>query len=46
VGGWYELIHTIGDSGYAIILLIAKDHGVPAELFAMCAAYVEGPSCD
>lgn len=46
LGGWYELIHTIGDSGYAVILLVTKDHGVPAELLAMCAGYLEGPSCD
>lgn len=46
LGGWYELIHTIGDSGYAITLLVSKADGVPAELLAMCATYVEGPSCD
>jgi hypothetical protein len=45
LGGWYELIHTIGDSGYAVTLLVSKAAGVPAELLAMCAAYVEGPSC-
>ncbi len=45
LGGWYELIHTIGDSGYAITLLVSKADGVPAELLAMCATFVEEPSC-
>ncbi|MDT0507446.1 hypothetical protein [Novosphingobium sp. MMS21-SN21R] len=45
LGGWYELIHTIGDSGYAITLLVSKTDRVPAELLAMCAACVAVPSC-
>jgi hypothetical protein len=45
LGGWYELIHTIGDGGFAITLLVTKADAVPAELLAMCAAYVGGPSC-
>lgn len=44
-GGWYELIHTIGDGGYAVTLLVSKADEVPAELLAMCGTYVEGPSC-
>jgi len=39
VGGWYELIHTVGDSGFAFILLIEKAAGGLDELFEMCRCY-------
>jgi hypothetical protein len=39
LGGWYELIHTVGNSGFAYILLIQKQAGVPANLLAMCRRY-------
>lgn len=45
LGGWYELIHTIGDSGFAITLLVTKADDVPAALLAVCLTYLEGSSC-
>lgn len=34
VGGWFELLHTVGNSGFAYILLIEKGE---SELGKMCA---------
>jgi hypothetical protein len=39
VGGWFELIHAIGDSGFAYVLLIQKTEGVPRSLLLMCEEY-------
>ena len=39
VGGYYELLHTVGNFGFAYILLIKDAPGVPAELVAMCRQY-------
>lgn len=39
LGGWYELLHTVGNSGFAYILLIEKQQG---EFSSMC----EQASCD
>lgn len=38
-GGWYELIHTIGNGGFAYLLLIEDAPGVPADLLRMCRQY-------
>lgn len=46
LNGWYEMIVTVGDSGFAYILLIEKAAGVIPELVAMCAHYVARDQCD
>lgn len=38
-GGWYELILTIGNSGFAYIIVIEDSPGAPAELLRMCRTY-------
>ena len=45
VGGWYEMIVTVGDSGFAFILLIENGPGVIPELVAMCAHYAARDQC-
>lgn len=46
LGGWYELIHAVGNDGFAYILLIEDAAGVPAELLRMCRQYAgEGGGC-
>lgn len=37
LGGWYRLIHTVGDSGFAVILLI--DARAEGTLVAMCQRF-------
>lgn len=37
--GWYELVITVGDSGFAFILLIANAEGVLPELLDLCCAH-------
>lgn len=39
VGGWFELIHTVGNSGFAYLLLIERTDGVLPELLTLCAEY-------
>ena len=46
LGGWYEMIVTVGDSGFAFILLIEKAVGVLPELLSMCAHYAAADQCD
>lgn len=41
LGGWYELLHTVGNSGFAYMLLIEKAEGVWPDLLQMC----EGLAC-
>lgn len=36
LGGWYELLHTVGNSGFAYLLLIEEAEGVWPELLEMC----------
>ena len=45
LGGWYEMIVTVGDSGFAFILLIEKAVGVLPELLSMCAHYAARDQC-
>ena len=46
LGGWYQLIHAIGNDGFAFILLIEDAAGTPADLLAMCRHYAgEGEGC-
>ena len=39
--GWFELIATVGDSGFAFVLFIEDAEGVDPELRALCHAYAE-----
>jgi hypothetical protein len=39
LGGWFEMIVTVGDSGFAYILLIQDAEGVDPDLRAMCRAH-------
>lgn len=45
LGGWYQMIVTVGDSGFAFILIIDKATGVLPELLRMCEQYVGAASC-
>ncbi len=36
LGGWFELLHPVANSGFAYILLISRAPGVLPELLAMC----------
>ena len=38
VGGWFELIVTVGNSGFAFVLLIEDREGTDPELVRMCRA--------
>lgn len=45
LGGYYEMIVTVGDGGFAHLLLIEKAHGVPSLLLRMCLVHAgEGRS--
>ena len=37
--GWFELIMTVGNSGFAFVLLIQDADGVDASLLELCRAY-------
>jgi hypothetical protein len=39
--GWFEMIITVGNSGFAFILLIEDAEGVQPELLSLCRAYAE-----
>jgi hypothetical protein len=39
LGGCFELILTVGNAGFAFILLIPKAEGVLPDLLAMCGRY-------
>ncbi|KRA82550.1 hypothetical protein [Altererythrobacter sp. Root672] len=41
LGGWYELILTVGNEGFAYILLIEKQERSPNDLQALCRHYAE-----
>jgi hypothetical protein len=41
-GGIASLTHTVGDSGYAIILVIPETPGIWPDLLQMVAAYSDG----
>jgi hypothetical protein len=42
--GWHEMIVTVGDSGFAFILLIEDAAGVLPELLRLCDEHAEGAS--
>lgn len=39
LGGWYELLHTVGNSGFAYIFLIEQAAGTVPELLDMCREF-------
>lgn len=39
LGGWYELLHTVGNSGFAYIILIQQAAGTVPELLNMCREF-------
>ena len=39
--GWLELMMTIGDSGYALFLLVAPADGIATELRSLCRAHTQ-----
>jgi hypothetical protein len=45
VGGYFELIQTVGNDGFAFVLFIADAEGVASELRSLCRTYAEDPSC-
>ncbi len=38
VGGYFELIQTVGNSGFAFVLLVQDAEGVDPELLSLCRA--------
>jgi hypothetical protein len=34
--GWFRLLYLVGDSGFAFLLFIRDDPGVPSELLDLC----------
>ncbi len=44
-GGWYEMILTVGDTGFAVLLFIEKAASAIPELIAMCAHYAARDQC-
>jgi hypothetical protein len=44
-GGWFEMIVTVGNSGFAFVLLIEDSEDVPPELRALCRKYAEPARC-
>jgi hypothetical protein len=39
--GWFEMIITVGNSGFAFLLLIQDAQGVQPELLSLCRTYAE-----
>ena len=40
-GGWFELISTVGNDGFAFHLFVRDREGVDPELLAMCRAHAQ-----
>lgn len=40
-GGWFELIFTIGNDGFALVLLVEDVEGVDPELRRLCHTYAQ-----
>ncbi len=40
-GGWFELIVTVGNDGFAFVLFVRDREGVDPELLAMCRAHTQ-----
>ncbi len=43
--GWFEMIVTIGNSGFAFVLLIEDAEGADAGLIHLCRSFSDTPSC-
>ena len=41
-GGYFELIQTVGNDGFAFHILVPDRDGVDTELLALCRAYADG----
>ncbi len=41
-GGFFELIQTVGDGGFAFHIFVPDRQGVDPELLALCRAYADG----
>ena len=39
--GWFELISTVGNGGFAFVLFVRDRDGVDPELLAMCRAHAQ-----
>lgn len=37
--GWWELVYTVGNSGFAFLVFVERAHGVDPELIAMLRAF-------
>lgn len=44
--GWFELIQTVSNSGFAFVLFIEDADGADPSLQALCRAYAEQPPGD
>lgn len=42
LGDWYELVHPVGNAGFAYILLIERRCGVLPKLLQMCCEHADG----
>ena len=40
-GGWFELISTVGNDGFAFVLFVRDREGVDPELLAMCRTHTQ-----
>jgi len=40
-GGWFELIATVGNDGFAFVLFVRDREGVDPELLSMCRAHTQ-----
>ena len=45
LGGWYEMIVTVGDTGFAFVMLIEKSTGMLPDLLNMCEQYAGTVQC-
>jgi hypothetical protein len=42
--GWFELIQTVGNDGFAFVLFVEDAPGTDRELVELCRAYAERPT--
>ena len=40
-GGWFELFVTVGNDGFAFVLIVRDREGVDPELLSMCRAHAQ-----
>ena len=41
--GWFEMIVTVGNDGFAFVLMIADERGVDPGLLTLCRQYADSP---